>query len=117
MPGDEKFTLDPALASLLTSYQLSDEGSYIYSNYNFSSARVADGSFIRLKTASLQYNMAPSWLSAMKAKSLSLNVVATNLWLIYADKKLQGQDPEFFASGGVALPMPKQFTLSVKLGY
>lgn len=117
LPGDEKFTYDPALASLLTSYQLSDDGSYIYSNYNYSSARVADGSFIRLKTASLQYSLSPSWLSAIHAKNLSLGIVATNLWLIYADKKLQGQDPEFFASGGVALPMPKQFTLSVKLGY
>ena len=39
-----------------------------------------------------------------------------NLFLIYADKKLNGQDPEFFNTGGVAAPTPKQFTLTLRLG-
>jgi hypothetical protein len=42
--------------------------------------------------------------------------VANNLWLIYADKRLNGQDPEFFSSGGVAMPIPRQLTLSLKVG-
>jgi hypothetical protein len=41
---------------------------------------------------------------------------ATNLFLLYADKKLNGQDPEFFNAGGVASPMPRQFTFSLKVG-
>jgi hypothetical protein len=41
---------------------------------------------------------------------------ANNMWLIYSDKKLKGQDPEFFNAGGVAQPIQKQFTLSVKVG-
>jgi len=36
--------------------------------------------------------------------------------VIYADKKLNGQDPEFFNTGGVASPVPKQFTLTLRLG-
>lgn len=48
--------------------------------------------------------------------SLSLKFQATNLFLIYADKKLNGQDPEFFNTGGVAVPVPKQFTLTLRIG-
>ena len=29
---------------------------------------------------------------------------------------LLGQDPEFFNTGGVAVPVPKQFTLTLRLG-
>ena len=39
-----------------------------------------------------------------------------NRWLIYSDNRLHGQDPEFFNTGGVALPVNKQITLSLKLG-
>jgi hypothetical protein len=52
----------------------------------------------------------------MKLSNLSLKLQATNLFLIYADKKLNGQDPEFFNTGGVAAPVPKQFTLTLRLG-
>ena len=48
--------------------------------------------------------------------NLSLKLQGTNLFLLYADKKLNGQDPEFFNTGGVAVPMAKQFTLTLKLG-
>jgi hypothetical protein len=47
---------------------------------------------------------------------MQLKIQATNLSLLYADKKLNGQDPEFFNSGGVASPVPKQFTLTLRLG-
>lgn len=49
--------------------------------------------------------------------NLSLKLQATNLFLIYADKKLNGQDPEFFNTGGVASPVPRQFTLTLRLGF
>lgn len=117
LPGDEKNTNVPSILDAYNYKDLSDSSSYLYSNYNYSTARVADGSFVRLKTASVQYTLSPKWLAPIGAKSLVLGLVATNVWLIYADKKLQGQDPEFFASGGVALPMPRQFTLSAKLGF
>ena len=45
-----------------------------------------------------------------------MKLQATNLFLLYSDKKLNGQDPEFFNSGGVASPLAKQFTLTLKLG-
>ncbi len=48
--------------------------------------------------------------------SLALQAVSNNTWLIYSDKKLKGQDPEFFNTGGVAQPVQKQFTFSLKMG-
>ena len=48
--------------------------------------------------------------------SASVKLATTNLCLLYADKKLNGQDPEFFNSGGVASPNPKQFTFTLRFG-
>ena len=59
------------------------------------------------------------WISSIryaKISNLSLKLQATNLFLIYADKKLNGQDPEFVNTGGVASPVPRQFTLTLRLG-
>jgi TonB-linked SusC/RagA family outer membrane protein len=115
LPGDEKITNVPSILYMLDAGGLS--GVYPYSNYNYTTVRVADGSFVRLKTASLQYSMTSKWIKTIGAKNLSFGMVATNLWLIYADPLLKGQDPEFFQSGGVAMPMPRQFTLTAKLGF
>ena len=90
--------------------------SYAYNAYNYSSARIAKGDFIRLKEVSLSYDFPKKWIKAMKMNSLSLKVQGTNLALLYADKKLNGQDPEFFNTGGVATPLPKQFTVTLRLG-
>ncbi|MGQ7852864.1 SusC/RagA family TonB-linked outer membrane protein [Pedobacter sp. WC2501] len=92
------------------------DGTYPYNAYNYSSDRVADGGFIRLKSVSFGYILPKAQINKLGFKTASLNIVANNLWLVYADKKLNGQDPEFFTSGGVALPIPKQFTLSLKVG-
>ena len=45
-----------------------------------------------------------------------LKLAATNLCLLYADSKLNGEDPEYFNSGGVASPNPKQFTFTLRFG-
>lgn len=55
-------------------------------------------------------------ISKWNLANLSLKLQATNLFLLYADKKLNGQDPEFFNTGGVAAPVPKQFTLTLRIG-
>jgi len=46
-----------------------------------------------------------------------LSVEAMNLMLLYSDAKLNGQDPEFFGSGGVALPQPRLITTSISIGF
>ncbi len=116
MPGDEAKTNVPSVLGAYESYLISGSGSYPYNNYNYSTERVADGSFVRLKSVSLSYNLTENILKRTPFKSLSLTAVSANPWLIYSDKKLKGQDPEFFNTGGVAQPIQKQFTLSLKAG-
>jgi len=113
--GDEAFTNIPVIADK----RMDENDSYLrraYNAYNYSTERIAKGDFIRMKEISLSYDFPKSLIAPLKLSNLSLKLQATNLFLIYADKKLNGQDPEFFNTGGVAAPMPKQFTLTLKLG-
>lgn len=114
-PGDENVTNVPAILSYRQYYN-NTQLSYAYNAYNYSTERVAKGGFIRLKEISLSYDVPKKWISALKISSLSLKLQATNLCLLYADKKLNGQDPEFVNSGGVASPVPRQFTFTLRLG-
>lgn len=117
LPGDENITNIPSIADEYTNQTITDDNAYPYNNYNYSTVRVIDGSFVRLKSVTLQYNLLPQILQRTPFKTMSLNVVGNNLWLIYSDKGLHGQDPEFFNAGGVALPINKQFTFSLKVGF
>jgi TonB-linked SusC/RagA family outer membrane protein len=114
MPGDEQFTRVP---SILGAYEQSTlQGSSPYNNYNYSTERVAKGDFIRLKTVSLTWQLPLPLLKKLGLNSVNISGAAINPWLIYSDEKLKGQDPEFYNSGGVAQPVQKQFTLSLKVG-
>ena len=115
LPGDEAYTDIPAIASRRQAYSNYYLG-MAYNAYNYSTARIADGGFIRLKEISLSYDIPKSFISHLRLTNASVKLAATNICLLYADKKLNGQDPEFFNSGGVASPNPKQFTLTVRLG-
>lgn len=115
VPGDEKITNVPVIASKMQ-ISLDNQLRYAYNAYNYSTERIAKGDFIRMKEISLAYNFPKTLVTAMKLSNLSLKLQATNLFLLYADKKLNGQDPEFFNTGGVAVPTPKQFTLTLKVG-
>ena len=87
-----------------------------FNAYNYSTARMADGGFIRLKEISLTYDIPRSLISHLRLSNASVKLAATNICLLYADKKLNGQDPEFFQAGGVSAPMPRQFTMTLRLG-
>ncbi len=113
-PGDEQVTDVPSIMDALLQSRIG--AIYPYNNYNYSTQRVADGSFVRLKTVALTYQFPETLVRRVGINSFSLTGTATNPWLIYSDKKLKGQDPEFFNAGGVAQPIQKQFTLSLKVG-
>ena len=115
VPGDEKYTTVPVIASSLQNYN-DRTLSYAYSAYNYSTERIAKGDFIRMKEISLSYDFPKTLIQHLGVNTLSLKLQGTNLFLLYADKKLNGQDPEFFNTGGVAMPMAKQFTLTLKVG-
>ena len=114
VPGDENRTNVPVILSK-AQYDGNRELRYGYNAYNYSDVRIAKGDFIRMKEISLQYDFPKTWIKPLT--NLSLKLQATNLFLIYADKKLNGQDPEFFRSGGVSAPVPKQFTATLKVGF
>ena len=116
--GDEKVTDVPVISDQYYLTQLNGQSLFPYNAYNYSDIRVAKGDFVRLKSVSLSYNLTP-WLvkKASIVKSLSFTAAASNPYLIYSDKKLKGQDPEFFNAGGVAQPLQKQITLSIKAGF
>lgn len=114
--GEENITTIPVIPSVRQNF-LNPNLEIAYNAYNYSTERIAKGDFIRMKEISLDYTLPKAWLSSLKLENVNLKLQATNLFLIYADKKLNGMDPEFFNSGGIASPMPKQYTLTVRLSF
>ncbi len=115
VPGDEERTNIPVIASVRQNKN-DTRLSYAYNAYNYSTERIAKGDFIRMKEISLSYDFSKAFVQKLGLSTLSLKLQGTNLFLLYADKKLNGQDPEFFNTGGVAVPVPKQFTLTLRMG-
>ena len=116
MKGEEDITTIPALLYAWHAYLVNSSGASPYNNYNYSNKRIADGGFVRLKTVSLTYNLGDQLIKRFGLNTASFTAAAVNPWLIYSDKKLKGQDPEFFNAGGVAQPIQKQITLSLRVG-
>ncbi len=113
LPGDESITNIPSIIDRRTNSLLTG-GEFPYTSYNYSTVRVVNGDFVRLKNIALGYALPVLWATKIGFKGLSAKVSATNLLLLYSDKRLLGQDPEFFGSGGVALPIPQQISFSLK---
>ena len=114
--GDEKHTNIPAIADKDLISDLSS--TYPYSAYNYSDIRVAKGDFIRLKSLSVGYTIPQKLFKSWKLFSdIRLRVTGKNLWLLYSDKKLNGQDPEFVNTGGVAQPIQKQVIFSLDVSF
>jgi len=127
LPGDQNRTNIPAILSRTTT--LRELGGFVDSNgilrpasnaydlYNNSNLRVVDGDYIRLRSISLGYTVPFDYCKKIGIASANLRVTGENLALLYADKNLRGQDPEFFNTGGVALPIPKSVSFSLNIGF
>ncbi|MEN3325114.1 SusC/RagA family TonB-linked outer membrane protein [Mariniflexile soesokkakense] len=117
-PGDENITNVPTIASqsVLQSFG-ENELERAYNAYNYSTARTADGGFIRMKNISLGYTFDKQVTKKLGISNFRLSLQTTNPFLIYSDSKLGGQDPEFFRSGGVAYPISRLFTFSLNVGF
>ena len=117
LPGDEEVTDIPTIAheDLASNYR---GGRLVqtYNAYSFSTKRIADGDFVRLKTVTFSYQFPKRILDKIQIKSLSIRLLVQNPLLLYSDKKLNGADPEFFGVGGVAYPITRQFTFSMNIG-
>nr|WP_315026424.1 SusC/RagA family TonB-linked outer membrane protein [uncultured Chryseobacterium sp.] len=64
-----------------------------------SSAFVYDGSFIKLREASIGYTLPKSLLAGTKIYDAKISIVGRNLWIIH--KNLPYADPEAMVGGGV----------------
>lgn len=116
MYGDENITNVPAIPAYKM-WQQDYEGLNAYSLYNNSDVRVAKGDFVRLKDISVSYTLPKEWLNNTSIQGLNFTFNVNNLWLIYSDKKLNGMDPEFFNSGGVALPTQRTYTFTLGINF
>ncbi|MBQ4821822.1 SusC/RagA family TonB-linked outer membrane protein [Aquimarina sp. MMG016] len=116
LPGDENITNIPAiLDSRIALTELG--GDNAYQLYNNSDQRVADGSYARMRSIALGYNMPSNYAKKLGIASATFRLQGENLFLLYSDDKLNGQDPEFFNAGGAALPVPKSVTFSLNVGF
>ncbi|WP_294185476.1 SusC/RagA family TonB-linked outer membrane protein [uncultured Sphingobacterium sp.] len=116
VPGEEALTNIPVILDSRF-IRNNSQYRYAYNAYNYSTETVAKGDFIRLKDISLAYELPKHIVKSLKMSNLGVRFNMVNPWLIYADKRLNGQDPEFVNSGGVALPIAKQYTLTLKMGF
>lgn len=115
VPGDEALTDIPVI---LDQGVAEDNGDIVsaYYLYNLSNTRIARGDYIRLKSVGLSYQLPQPLVNRLGFSTLRVSVEGQNLALLYTDNKLNGQDPEFFGSGGVSLPQPKIVTFSLNVG-
>jgi TonB-linked SusC/RagA family outer membrane protein len=117
VPGDELRTNVPVILDQEILQNESADYQSAYDLYNKSTVRVADGTYVRLKSVRVSYNLPANFIHAIRANTAQISVEGQNLALIYSDKKLNGQDPEFFSAGGVALPQPRLITTSISIGF
>lgn len=112
--GDEKLTNVPRIP---TAIDVRDRGNELYNSYvayNYSDVRIAKGDFIRLKELSLAYDFDAKLLRPLGIKRLGVKLQAENLFLLYADKRLNGDDPEYRLRNNI-VQKKLMFTLRVGL--
>lgn len=117
VPGDELYTNVPVILDKEILENESADYQSAYDLYNKSTVRVADGTYVRLKSVRLSYNIPVNLVKRIGATNAQVSVEGQNLWLAFSDSRLNGQDPEFFSAGGVALPQPRLFTTSISLSF
>ncbi|GJH40784.1 SusC/RagA family TonB-linked outer membrane protein [Capnocytophaga sp. HP1101] len=116
--GDEQKTNIPVL---FTTYMYELYGgaanlAQAYYTYDYSDVRIAKGDNIRLKEISLGYTFDRDFLRKTRLKQLSVRLQGTNLALLYADKRLNGDDPDFLANGYTPI-QPKRLIFTLRVGF
>jgi TonB-linked SusC/RagA family outer membrane protein len=99
------------------------EGYYRLYHRSLSEPFVDDASWIRLRTASLQYALPAKWLPAKAIRNASISVTGNNLWL-HTD--YYGLDPESLSadsgsnvdgSAGMTYPAARSFLFTLNVGF
>ena len=114
VPGDEKNTNIPGVYAgrIPNMINLQDGKSYnVYDMWGQSDVMVVNADFLRCQQMSLTWNMNEEWCAKIGVKSLSLNAIMNNVFVI-ADKKFHGFDPELGDS-----VQPKTYSFGVTVGF
>ncbi|MBF1376150.1 MAG: energy transducer TonB [Porphyromonas sp.] len=90
--GDEERTNVPVIATD-AHRQANPYLSNAYTNYNKSDVRIAKTDYIQLRDISLSYTVPKAFVDRLRLSSLALKLQASNVALLYADKKLNGALP------------------------
>ena len=90
--GDEERTNVPVIATD-AHRQANPYLSNAYTNYNKSDVRVAKTDYIQLRDISLSYTVPKAFVDRLRLSSLAIKLQASNVALLYADKKLNGALP------------------------
>ena len=117
-PGDEQKTNIPVLYTSYMYQRLFNgwkEMNQAYLTYDYSDVRIAKGDNIRLKEISLGYTFDKDFLRETRIRQLSVKLQATNLALLYADKRLNGDDPDYLANGYTPIS-PKRLIFTLRVG-
>ena len=90
-------------------------------NYSVSSLFVEDGSFLRLKTLGLGYNVSKKILRKSGMSSVRFSVTATNLltWTKYTglDPEVNSSNPLFRGLDRFAYPRPRTIAFAVNVRF
>ncbi|MFA7134946.1 MAG: SusC/RagA family TonB-linked outer membrane protein [Bacteroidales bacterium] len=119
-PGDELITNIPVLSDQDLRMTGSASGREIviannmWEMYNKSDLRVVSGDNLRLRSASLRYQLPTKFCNQIGINNASLRLEGNNLFVI-ASKKLNGQDPDQIALGAQASPPLPSFSLSIDI--
>lgn len=119
-PGDELRTNIPILSDQDLRMTGSASGREIviannmWQMYNKSDLRVVSGDNLRLRSASLRYQLPSKVCKQVGIDNASIRFEGNNIFVI-ASKKLNGQDPDQIALGAQASPPLPSFSLSIDI--
>ncbi len=121
-PGDESRTNIPTLSS--ENLPMSGFGSNrkieiannMWQMYNKSDIRVVSSDNVRLRTASLRYQLSQKLCENIGLNGASIRLEGNNLFCL-ASKKLKGQDPDQVTLGGQSAPPLPSYTLSIDITF
>ena len=91
-PGDEEYTNVPSIPTADQRNRYPNLAQ-AYTPYDYSDVRIARCDYIQLRDVSLGYSIPKSLLTKSFLSSVDLKLQASNLFLIYSDKKLNGALP------------------------
>ncbi|SKA37838.1 TonB-linked outer membrane protein, SusC/RagA family [Chitinophaga eiseniae] len=128
-PGDEKYTDFPVLRDLGIDDRLRIPYLYAksvgidqqlitdpYTAYKVSDLRTVRNDYLRCNAIRLGYGIPFNKLAGTGLKNLTVNASVNNVFTI-ANRRLEGQDPEIEGAGTSALPLSRQYSLSVNASF